>query len=83
MFMLRSFKKGFPKGETILTKNIIWSRNYEKMARTRVRWTSMILFISRRELKIINPQLQIKVLLAKLTPKGILLGWALWKTFIK
>jgi DNA mismatch repair protein MutH len=81
--MLRSFKKDFPKGETILIENIIWSRNDEEMARTRVRWTSMILFISIGELKIINPQLQIKVLLAKLTPRGLLLGWALWKTFIK
>jgi hypothetical protein len=60
-----------------LIENIIWSRNYEKMARTRVRWTSMILFISRGRMKIINPQLQVKALLAKPIPRGLLLTWAL------
>jgi hypothetical protein len=66
-----------------LIENIIWSRNYEKMARTRVRWTIMILFISRGGMKIINPQLQVKALLAKPKPRGLLLAWALWKKFIK
>lgn len=42
----------------------------------------MILFILRGGMKTLNPQLQVKALLAKPIPRGLLSAWALWKNLL-
>ncbi len=60
----------------------IWAKESDKEVKAQVKWDTIIQPMSKRGIKVLDPQLQANASLAKILIKGLSLGWAPWKTFI-
>jgi len=63
-------------------RNFIWSGK-EVSARTKVKWDTLVLPTPQGGLRIIDPKIQSKALLAKLLIRGLALGGDPWKELIR
>jgi len=66
-----------------LIRNYIWSGNLKKKCRARVAWDSTILPIFHGGIKIFDPEVQAKALLAKMVVRGLTPGSEPWKVLLQ